>query len=108
MLEYHKNSAEILQALTVKLHKKINEASSLPKEEFKPKTLEDLGLERINSVDNLGTLNNNNEERPSASPKLSPAPSSSNLAAMSGTNAKSTSPQTISPTRSVIFVSTKS
>ena len=57
MLEYHKNCTEILQSLTVKLYEKINEASARPKAEFHPKTLEDLGLERINSVDNLGTLN---------------------------------------------------
>jgi hypothetical protein len=36
--------------LTVKLYEKTNEASVKPKAEFRPKTLEDLGIERVNVV----------------------------------------------------------
>lgn len=46
LLEYHKNCTTILQALTDTLYEKTNEASSKPRPEFRPKTLEDLGIER--------------------------------------------------------------
>lgn len=101
LLEYHKNCTEILQSLTVKLYEKINEASARPKAEFHPKTLEDLGLERVNSFDNLGTFNNA-PKRPSVSQLSSQTSfsSSQNFAATS--NLISTSPSP-SPTRSVNF-----
>ena len=68
LLEYHKNCAEVLQSLTVKLSQKMNEASAR-RVEFMPKTLEDLGIDRINSFDNLNTT----AKRPSqlSSPKFS-------------------------------------
>ena len=54
LLDYHRNCAEILQGLTDKLYEKTNEASAKPKSDFKPKTLEDLGIERISSDYNMG------------------------------------------------------
>ena len=52
LLEYHKNCTTILQALTDTLYEKTNEASRKPSKDFKPKTLEDLGIDRSND----GTL----------------------------------------------------
>eukprot|EP00095_Tigriopus_kingsejongensis_P007335 snap_masked-scaffold589_size129586-processed-gene-0.8 protein:Tk07335 transcript:snap_masked-scaffold589_size129586-processed-gene-0.8-mRNA-1 annotation:"endophilin-a isoform x11" len=46
LLEYHKNCTTILQTLTDALYEKTNEASLKPKAEFRPKTLEDLGIDR--------------------------------------------------------------
>jgi hypothetical protein len=46
LLEYHKNCTEILQSLTVRLNEKSQEAAAKPRIEFRPKTLEDLGIER--------------------------------------------------------------
>ena len=52
LLEYHKNCTTILQTLTDALYEKTNEASMKPNKEFRPKTLEDLGIER-DSVRNI-------------------------------------------------------
>eukprot|EP00093_Oithona_nana_P011211 11211.XXX_184769_185992_1 [CDS] Oithona nana genome sequencing. len=46
LLEYHKKCGEILQGLTDTLYEKTNEASAKPRSDFRPKTLEDLGIER--------------------------------------------------------------
>ena len=46
LLAYHKQCAEILQGVTETLYEKTNEASAKPRADFKPKTLEDLGVER--------------------------------------------------------------
>lgn len=46
LLSYHKQCAEILQGVTETLYEKTNEASAKPRADFKPKTLEDLGVER--------------------------------------------------------------
>jgi endophilin-A len=87
LLEYHKNCAEILQCLTEKLYEKTNEASAKPKSEFKPKTLEDLGIERVISDYNMGggTMG-------SSRPSVPSTPSNSNLPVNS--NLISTSPGT--------------
>ena len=108
LLEYHKNCTEILQSLTVKLYEKINEASARPRTEFTPKTLEDLGLERVNSFDNLGTFNNV-PKRPSASQlssqtSFSSTHSGNNFAATSNLISTSPTPSpSVTPTRSVDF-----
>ena len=46
LLEYHKKCADVLQGLTDTLYEKTNEASVKPRGDFRPKTLEDLGIER--------------------------------------------------------------
>eukprot|EP00096_Caligus_rogercresseyi_P016646 TRINITY_DN940_c0_g1_i1.p1 TRINITY_DN940_c0_g1~~TRINITY_DN940_c0_g1_i1.p1 ORF type:complete len:406 (+),score=155.11 TRINITY_DN940_c0_g1_i1:107-1324(+) len=51
--DYHKHCTEILASLSETLYEKTNEASVKPKSEFKPKTLEDLGIDRISDY-NLG------------------------------------------------------
>ncbi|XP_040577011.1 endophilin-A [Lepeophtheirus salmonis] len=68
--DYHKNCTEILQNLSETLYEKTNEASIQPKSEFKPKTLEDLGIDRISDY-NLGG------REPGGA--LKPASSNSNL-----------------------------
>ncbi len=55
--EYHKNCATIMQALTDKLYEKTNEASMKPKGDFRPKTLEDLGIDRVSSDHHLSAKN---------------------------------------------------
>ena len=50
LLEYHKNCSTILQSLTDTLYEKTNEASRKPKADFRPKTLEDLGIDRSNDM----------------------------------------------------------
>ncbi len=47
LAEYHKNCATIMQTLADKLYEKTNEASMKPKASFRPKTLEDLGIDRV-------------------------------------------------------------
>jgi endophilin-A len=54
LLEYHRNCVEVLTPLTEKLYEKTNEASAKPKPTFRPKTLEDLGIERIHGDYNMG------------------------------------------------------
>lgn len=44
LLDYHRQCTEILEALAGTLHDKKNEAASLPRAEFVPKTLSDLGV----------------------------------------------------------------
>ncbi|XP_063606518.1 endophilin-A-like isoform X1 [Penaeus indicus] len=44
LLDYHRQCTEILEALAGTLHDKKNEAASLPRSEFVPKTLSDLGV----------------------------------------------------------------
>lgn len=78
LLEYHKNCSTILQTLTDTLYEKTNEASRKPKADFKPKTLEDLG---ISSDYNLSTPSGNTR----------PGSSNSHLPVGSG-NLISTSP----------------
>ena len=89
LLEYHKNCATILQTLTDSLYEQTNNASRRPKREFKPKTLEDLGVERDSDYDlapkagpgkRPGSQNSNNHHLPvgtgnliSTSPGASPA-----------------------------------
>lgn len=46
LLEYHVQCVDILQPLHDKLIEKTNEAASKPRLEFRPKTLEDLGISR--------------------------------------------------------------
>ena len=46
LLDYHRNCVEMLTPLTEKLQQKTNEAAAKPKPIFRPKTLEDLGIER--------------------------------------------------------------
>jgi len=77
LLEYHKNCTEILQTLTDTLYEKTNEASVKPKQDFTPKTLEDLGIERSSDY-NLSAPETNNR-RPGSSNSHSLATASGNL-----------------------------
>ena len=54
LLEYHRNCIELLQPLSEKLYEKTNEASAKAKPVFRPKTLEDLGIERVHGDYNMG------------------------------------------------------
>lgn len=49
LLEYHKHCVEILQPLSENLSERTNTASSKPRPDFRPKTLEDLGIARTTS-----------------------------------------------------------
>lgn len=80
MLEYHKNCATILQTLTDTLYEKTNEASLKPKADFRPKTLEDLGIDHDNDHSNL-----------MAPQRMRPSSSNSNLP-VGSSNLISTSP----------------
>ena len=80
LLEYHKNCAEILKTATDTLYEKTNEASAKPKQDFTPKTLEDLGIERTSDYNIAG---HHEKHRPTSS--------NSNLPVNSG-NLISTSP----------------
>lgn len=73
LLEYHKNCTTILQSLTDTLYEKTNEASVKPKADFRPKTLEDLGIERSSDY-NLSAPDRN----------VRPGSSNSNLPVNSG------------------------
>ncbi len=86
--EYHKNCSTILQALTDKLYEKTNEASMKPKSDFRPKTLEDLGIERTGSEYN--PRDKNGAARPGSSNSHLPVSS----AGGGGGNLISTSPGT--------------
>jgi len=86
LLEYHKKCADILQGLTDTLYEKTNEASVKPRGDFRPKTLEDLGIERTSDH----CLNARMSHRPGSS--------NSNLPVTSG-NLISTSPG-VSPAQS--------
>ena len=80
LLEYHKNCGEILQALTEKLYEKTNEASVRPKTDFKPKTLEDLGIDRISSdMSNMGGRIIDHRPTITSNPSQSSLPVSSSL-----------------------------
>lgn len=80
LLEYHKKCTEILQCLTDTLYEKTNEASAKPKADFRPKTLEDLGIDRSSDY-NLSAPSNN----------VRPGSSNSNLP-VNTSNLISTSP----------------
>ena len=73
LLEYHKNCTTILQSLTDTLYEKTNEASVKPKADFRPKTLEDLGVDRASDY-NLSAPDRN----------VRPGSSNSNLPVNSG------------------------
>ncbi|XP_063606523.1 endophilin-A-like isoform X3 [Penaeus indicus] len=70
LLDYHRQCTEILEALAGTLHDKKNEAASLPRSEFVPKTLSDLGV--IDSL-NGGLPTTNITASPLPSPMKSPA-----------------------------------
>nr|XP_027212390.1 endophilin-A-like [Penaeus vannamei] len=70
LLDYHRQCTEILEALAGTLHDKKNEAASLPRAEFVPKTLSDLGV--IDSL-NGGLPTTNITASPLPSPMKSPA-----------------------------------
>lgn len=72
LLEYHRNCAEVLQPLTEKLYEKTNEAARKPRPGFKPKTLEDLGIERTPTSSNNRNLPVHNSGMNSTSPGVSP------------------------------------
>ena len=93
LLEYHKKCTDILQGLTDTLYEKTNEASAKPGRDFRPKTLEDLGIERT-SDHNL-----------SARIPHRPGSSNSNLPVGSG-NLISTSPG-VSPAQSPTHASSR-
>lgn len=93
LLDYHKKCADILQVLTDTLYEKTNEASSRPTRDYRPKTLEDLGIERT-SDHNL-----------SARIPHRPGSSNSNLPVGSG-NLISTSPG-VSPAQSPTHASSR-
>ena len=102
LLEYHKNCAEVLQSLTVKLSQKMNEASARPRVEFMPKTLEDLGIDRINSFDNLNTTAKRPSQLSSQTSFSSTHSSGNNFAATSALISTSPSPSpSVTPTRLV-------
>ncbi|XP_037791024.1 endophilin-A-like isoform X8 [Penaeus monodon] len=72
LLDYHRQCTEILEALAGTLHDKKNEAASLPRSEFVPKTLSDLGV--IDSLNGgLPTTNITDAASPLPSPMKSPA-----------------------------------
>ena len=80
LLDYHRNCGEILQGLTEKLYEKTNEASVKKKTEFKPKTLEDLGIERIsNDMGNMGGRIIDTRPPVTSNPSSGSHPVSSNL-----------------------------
>ena len=93
LLEYHKKCAEVLQTVTETLYEKTNEASAKPRSDFKPKTLEDLGVERSSDY-NL-----------SAKDRYRPGSSNSTLPIRSG-NLISTSPG-VSPATSPTHASSR-
>jgi len=110
LLEYHKKCADILQGLTDTLYEKTNEASVKPRSDFRPKTLEDLGIER-SSDHNLhariphrpGSSNSNRANSgnlistsPGVSPAGSPTRSSSRASPAFGDSAWG-APPAVSP-----------
>lgn len=96
LLDYHKKCADILQCLTDTLYEKTNEASAKPRSDFRPKTLEDLGIER-SSDERLSAHLPGGRHRPGSS--------NSNLPVTSG-NLISTSPG-ISPAQSPTHASSR-
>ncbi len=89
LLEYHKNCTTILQTLTDTLYEKTNEASMKPKADFKPKTLEDLGIERDSDY-NLSAPGKNGIRPSSSNSNLQPG--SSNLISTSPGASPATTP----------------
>ncbi|XP_069990130.1 LOW QUALITY PROTEIN: endophilin-A [Penaeus vannamei] len=71
LLDYHRQCTEILEALAGTLHDKKNEAASLPRAEFVPKTLSDLGV--IDSLNGGLPTTNITATTPQRSPYGSPA-----------------------------------
>ena len=78
--EYHTNCAAILQGLQETLRGKLEEASRRPRSDFRPKTLEDLGIERCSNGSSGGGGGYLNAQRgsgggrsPGVSPGASPA-----------------------------------
>ncbi|XP_047489413.1 endophilin-A-like isoform X1 [Penaeus chinensis] len=71
LLDYHRQCTEILEALAGTLHDKKNEAASLPRSEFVPKTLSDLGV--IDSLNGGLPTTNITATTPQRSPYGSPA-----------------------------------
>ena len=67
LLEYHKNCTTILQALTDTLYEKTNEASRRPVKDFKPKTLEDLGIDRGSDGNGTALSTPSGQQRPTSS-----------------------------------------
>ncbi|XP_069940252.1 endophilin-A isoform X7 [Cherax quadricarinatus] len=70
LLDYHRQCTEILEVLAGTLHDKKNEAASIPKPEFVPKTLSELGV--MDSL-NGGLPSTNVTASPLPSPMKSPA-----------------------------------
>jgi len=76
LLEYHKNCSNILQGLTDTLYEKTSNASSRPRRDFNPKTLEDLGVDTSSDY-NLAAPNIERSLRPSSSNRSDRSRSSS-------------------------------
>ncbi|XP_071518241.1 endophilin-A isoform X7 [Panulirus ornatus] len=70
LLDYHRQCTEILEVLAGTLHDKKNEAASLPRPEFVPKTLSELG---VADTLNGGLPSTNITASPLPSPMKSPA-----------------------------------
>ena len=89
--EYHKNCASIMQALTDTLYEKTNEASMKPKADFRPKTLEDLGIDRSSDY-NLSAAAGakNGAARPGSSNSHLPVSSGNLISTSPGTSQAST------------------
>ncbi len=76
VLEYHRNCTSILQALTETLQDKMNEAATRDRPDFRPKTLEDLGIAKCSNGGSSGSYLNAGSGRggqSSVSPGASPA-----------------------------------
>ncbi|XP_066967626.1 endophilin-A isoform X9 [Macrobrachium rosenbergii] len=70
LVDYHRQCTEILEVLATTLQEKKNEAASLPRPEFVPKTLSDLG---VMDTLNGGLPSTNISASPLPSPMKSPA-----------------------------------
>lgn len=81
LLDYHKNCGEILKVLTDTLYEKTNEASSKPKQDFTPKTLEDLGIERTSDYNIAG---HHEKHRPNSSNSSLPVATSNLISTSPG------------------------
>lgn len=59
LLEYHTQCTEILKVLVETMQEKKEEAANRPKSEFTPKTLADLNIDQVGSMDGMNGLNSN-------------------------------------------------
>jgi endophilin-A len=92
LLEYHKNCTTILQTLTDTLYEKTNEASMKPKSDYKPKTLEDLGIDRDSDYNLQAASSSGRNGMRSSSSNSNLRPGSSNLISTSPGASPATTP----------------